>query len=139
MKRLLSLAAAFMAIAVSLPASAQSPIQGLWLNPRRTVAVRTGDCAGKLCGWIVWAAAQARADARDSGIDQLIGIELLENYAIDDRGGWSGRVYVPDMDRDFSSTITQRSATELKVEGCLIGGFICKSQLWERIEQVPHA
>ena len=103
------------------------------------MAVKTGSCGDKLCGWIVWASAEAVQDAKDSGIDNLVGLELLEDYTEQSAGNWSGSVYVPDMGHHFSSTITQLSHAEMKVQGCLIGGFICKSQVWQRIEKVPSA
>ena len=139
MKRFLRLIAIASLAGAGTPALAQSKMDGLWLNPRGTVAVRAGDCGGKLCGWIEWAAPQAQADARDSGIADLKGIELLEDYVPDGAGSWSGSVYVPDMGHHFASTITQVGASELKVQGCLIGGFICKTQIWQRIEKVPNA
>lgn len=126
------------AVCVTTPASAQSTVDGLWLNPHGTVAVRTGPCGDKLCGWIVWASPQARSDAKDSGVDKLDGLELLEDYRPDDDGGWEGTVYVPDMGHRFSSTITQPDARSLRVKGCLIGGFFCKSQVWKRIESLPQ-
>lgn len=112
---------------------------GLWINPRGTVAVRSGACADRLCGWIIWAGPEALADARDGGIDRLVGIELLRDYRADRSGAWSGSVYVPDMGHSFSSTITPIGAAALKIKGCLVGGFICKSQVWRRIEELPHA
>lgn len=140
MKRLSSILTAALIAALAMPAAAQMPqsVGGLWLNPHGSVAVKTDACQDKLCGWIVWASPEALQDAKDSGIDQLIGTELLSDYVPKQPGIWSGSVYVPDMGHHFSSTITQLSATELKVQGCLIGGFICKSQIWQRIEKVPH-
>jgi uncharacterized protein (DUF2147 family) len=140
-------------LAASLPALAQTGatpavqprppvetgINGLWLNPHATVAVRTGECGARLCGWVAWASPQAIQDAHDSGVDHLIGTELLEDYETDGAGRWSGSVYVPDMGHHFSSTISRTSADTLKIQGCLIGGFFCKSQVWQRIEKVPNA
>jgi uncharacterized protein (DUF2147 family) len=115
------------------------PATGLWLNPSSSVAVRTGPCGEKLCGWIVWANAQARGDARDGGVAQLLGTELLENYTPTSARLWSGTVFVPDMGRRFSSQIEQVSASQLKVKGCILGGLLCKSQVWTRIERLPNA
>jgi uncharacterized protein (DUF2147 family) len=129
--------------AMAAPALAQPAVpangrpEGLWLNPRNTVAVRTGPCGERLCGWIVWASAQALADARDGGIVQLIGTELLEGYRRETTGSWSGILFVPDMGRHFPSQIDQVSAGQLKVKGCVLGGLICKSQVWTRIERLP--
>jgi uncharacterized protein (DUF2147 family) len=112
---------------------------GLWLNPHKSVAVRTGPCSDRLCGWVVWADAEALSDARDSGIDKLIGTRLLEDYQSDGAGQWSGTVYVPDMDRHFASQIQQISSHQLKIKGCILGGLFCRSQLWTRIERIPDA
>ena len=115
---------------VQLPS--QRPVQGTWLNPSGIVAVRTGDCAGQLCGWVSWASPGALQDAKDSGIDRLIGTELLENYRAVGPQTWKGTVFVPDMGHRFSSTITQLGGTELKISGCVLGGMLCKSQTWHR-------
>ncbi|WP_243848397.1 DUF2147 domain-containing protein [Sphingomonas insulae] len=107
---------------------------GRWSNPKGTLAVQTGPCAdGSLCGQIVWASPQAQADARDAGIAGLVGTQLLQGYRPEGRGSWAGRVYVPDMGRSFSSRIRQTSAGTLSISGCLVGGFLCKSQVWHRV------
>ena len=119
--------------AVWAKAPTPSEINGTWSNPDGTVAVRTGDCAGKLCGWISWASPAALQDAKDSGIERLIGTELLQDYRAEAPGRWRGTVYVPDMGHSFSSRITQLSPNELKISGCLLGRFVCKSQVWRKI------
>ncbi|AEG50138.1 Protein of unknown function DUF2147 [Sphingobium chlorophenolicum L-1] len=111
--------------------------QGLWLGPHHNVAVRTGPCGDRLCGWIVWADGEAQADARDGGTPRLVGTELLEDYRAEGRGQWRGTVFVPDMGRRFASQISQLSPGRLRVKGCILGGLICKSQLWTRIERLP--
>ncbi|AZI35405.1 hypothetical protein NT2_09_01110 [Caenibius tardaugens NBRC 16725] len=105
---------------------------GTWSNPLGTVKVKTGDCAGNLCGWVVWAAPQAIADARDSGVTRLVGTELLKNYRSTGPGQYQGRVYVPDMGRTFFSTIKQNDVNSMRISGCILGGLICKSQEWHR-------
>ncbi len=112
--------------------------EGLWLNPHRSVVVRTGPCGERLCGWIVWANAEAQADAKDSGIDHLLGTALLEEYRPDGATTWKGTVFVPDMGRRFASEIDVLSPTELKVKGCILGGLICKSQTWTRVTELPR-
>jgi uncharacterized protein (DUF2147 family) len=128
------------AVPVAAVSSAAADVIGTWINPRGTVKVRTGDCAhddagkagGGLCGWVVWAAPKAEADARDSGVTRLIGTELLRGYRSTGRGLYKGEVYVPDMGRTFYSTIEQRGANDLKISGCILGGLICRSQDWHR-------
>ena len=132
-------AMALMALAV--PAGATSaPVprpDGLWLNPHNSVAVRAGPCGANLCGWIVWANQEAQADAKEEGAVTLVGTELLRNYHLDGGSTWIGTVFVPDMGRSFASKIDLIGADRIKVSGCILGGLICKSQVWTRIERVP--
>lgn len=111
--------------------------EGLWLSPHNNVAVRTGPCGERLCGWVVWADAEAQSDARDGGVARLVGTELLEDYHAEGRGNWSGTVFVPDMGRRFSSQINELPTGQLKIKGCILGGLICKSQVWTRIDHIP--
>ena len=105
---------------------------GIWVNPRGSVKVKTGTCGDKLCGWVVWANPQAQQDAKDSGVEKLIGTELLQDYHPTGNGKWQGQVYVPDMGRTFYSKIEQQGPNSLKISGCILGGWICKSQVWNR-------
>lgn len=141
MRRLLGCAAA--ALVMAGPASAENTpaigIEGVWINPHDDVAVHTRTCGNTLCGWVVWANPEAQSDARDGGVARLVGTELLENYRPNGRGSWKGTVFVPDMGRRYSSVIDQVSATQLRIKGCILGGLICRSQVWSRIERLPDA
>lgn len=136
-RRLLSLAAgAWLALAAPCaqarnPEPPESPI-GTWINPRGTVRVKTGLCGINLCGWVVWASSQALDDARSSGVNSLIGTELLRNYRATSTREWHGQVYVPDMGETFYSRIVQLDPNSLKISGCILGGLICKSQVWQK-------
>lgn len=114
-----------------------SPVEGIWHNPKNSVAVRTGDCPDKaagdtLCGWVVRATDTAQADARDGGTPKLIGTALLRDYRRNGRDKWAGQIFVPDMGRTFGSTLAMVDANTISVKGCLIGGFLCKTQIWHR-------
>jgi uncharacterized protein (DUF2147 family) len=99
-------------------------IAGTWMNPHNTVAVHTGACGEKLCGWVVWASAEAQSDARDGGTARL--------------GGWSGTVFVPDRGQRFYSEIEPVDANAMKLKGCILHGLICRSQVWRRIPETPR-
>ncbi|MES2059109.1 MAG: DUF2147 domain-containing protein [Pseudomonadota bacterium] len=123
-----------LAAAVPAPAAIEAlPILGLWHNPQNTLQVRTQACGGELCGVIAHASPVAEQDAREAGVQQLVGVQLLSGYRATGPGKWSGTVFVPDMGRSFSSRIVQLSPDSLKISGCLIGGWLCKSQIWTRV------
>lgn len=109
-------------------------IAGLWANPKQSVVVRTDEANSILSGRVIWASDAAQADARDSGVTSLVGTQLLEDYRPDGPRKWKGIVYVPDMGRRFTSFISQTGPDELKISGCILGGLICRSQVWKRRE-----
>ena len=110
----------------------QTPI-GVWQNPRGTLHVRTRSCGAQLCGDIVWAGPEAISDARDAGVSALVGTQLLSDYRPSGRGHWTGQVYVPDEGRHFYSTIDVVGPNHLRIAGCILGGLICKHQVWTRV------
>lgn len=112
-------------------ATPATPI-GLWQNPKGTIIVQTRHCGQLLCGNIVWAGPRAIADAREAGVNALVGTELLSDYRPSGAGRWTGRVYVPDQGRRFYSTIELRAPNDLRISGCILGGLICKRQDWIR-------
>jgi uncharacterized protein (DUF2147 family) len=124
-----------LALLLALPfaAPAQASPLGLWQNPAKSVVVRTSMCGPTLCGTIVEASAQARADAHDAGIDELIGVSLLRSYRQTGPGAWEGHVFVPDMGHVFFSRIAELSPNQIRISGCILGGLLCKSQVWTRL------
>ncbi len=128
----LAMIAPLTAIAQPSQPAPQSQAHGIWVNPHDNVKVETGDCGGKLCGWVVWATPEAEQDARDGGVQKLVGTELLQNYRQTSGNRWQGRVFVPDMGRTFYSTITREEPGALRISGCILGGLVCKSQLWRK-------
>lgn len=119
-------------LAAASAASPSAAILGTWHNPKNSVAVRTGRCGDKLCGWVIRASDKTQRDVADKGYPPLIGTALLREYKADGKQRWAGQIYVPDMGRAFGSTVTMVDGDTLNVRGCLIGGFICKSQIWRR-------
>lgn len=123
--------------AIALPRPSGDPVTGLWINPYHTVAVRNQMCGNALCGQVVWASNDAKADARESGVPNLIGLDLLENYHAEGRGSWKGTVLVPDLGHRFASEISMLDPDRIRISGCVLHGLICKSQVWTRIGELP--
>ena len=127
--------AAALAVLAGQAATAQGPgVEGVWSNPKGSVQVKTGACGDKLCGWVVYASPKAQADAKKAGAAPLIGTALLRSYRANGAAQWTGQVYIPDRQASYYSTIQLVDAQTLKVSGCILGGLICKSQLWHRVQ-----
>lgn len=129
--RALAMALLLIASSGADAATPATPI-GLWQNPKGTLIVQTRRCGQLLCGNIVWAGPKALADAREAGVNALVGTEFFSDYHASGAGRWTGRVYVPDQGRHFYSTIELRTPDSLRISGCILGGLICKRQDWIR-------
>ncbi len=143
LRRMIAAMVAVTGVAMGASAIAAQPapnasIYGTWINPYHSVAVRTAPCANRLCGRVIWASREAQQDARDGNVPNLIGTSLLENYRLTGARSWAGTVFVPDMGRHFYSLIEQVDDGTMRVRGCILHGLLCKSQLWQRIADVPR-
>ena len=107
---------------------------GVWQNPSGSVHVRATPCGTAMCGVVIYANAKAKADAAKGGSANLIGMDLFQNFTKVDATHWKGRVFVPDINKTFSGTVTVIDADTLSGKGCLIGGIGCKSQTWTRVK-----
>ncbi|QHL90188.1 DUF2147 domain-containing protein [Sphingomonas changnyeongensis] len=106
---------------------------GTWKNPQNSVHVRAQPCGPHMCGIVVWASAKAKADARKGGTDPLIGSRLFRDFEQEKPGIWRGTVFVPDIGRSFSGTISVIDDNTLIGKGCLVGRVGCRSQQWTRL------
>lgn len=110
------------------------PAVGLWSNPKGTLSVRTRRCGAQLCATVVHASAKAQAKAAAAGVPDLIGTELFSNYRPAGERDWSGTLYVPDRGKRVASKLQAADGRTMKVSGCLVGGLVCKSQIWVRMD-----
>lgn len=129
--------AAAIALVAAAPALAQpsaSDAYGVWRNPKDNVRVEIRPCGTAACGTVIWASAKAQAKAREAGTESLVGTQVLKNLELDERRGiWRGKVFVPELNRNFTGIAEPVDARRLRAKGCVIGGFLCKSQIWTKI------
>lgn len=128
-----------MASASAAIAADSARTYGLWRNPKNTVHLEIKDCGEAACGVVVWASDRAKADARKGGSADLVGLRILRDFAPDKNGVWRGRVFVPDLNMTFSGAAMVVDARTLRAKGCVLGGIICKSQIWTRVDAAALA
>lgn len=121
-------------LAAPASAGAQEQIYGVWRNPKNSVHIDIQPCGEYLCGRVVWANAHAREDARKGGTKELVGSQLLRNFAPGKGGAWKGKVFVPDLNVTVSGTAELIDANTLKARGCFFAGLGCKAQNWKRVQ-----
>ena len=128
----LSLIAAALFAAVPSAAGAQSPIEGVWANPKGTVRVQIAPCGQALCGKVISATAKAKRDAANGGTRNLVGTTILSNLTPAGANKWKGRVFMPKANRHATGNFSLNGRNRMNVEGCVLS-VLCKSQTWTRV------
>jgi uncharacterized protein (DUF2147 family) len=123
-------------------ARAAEPI-GLWLTDEGKARVRIVRCAELLCGTIVAlkdpidpATGKPRADTENEDVAErgrpVIGIDVVIGMKPAGTDKWSGQFYSPEEGKTVSGNLLMKDANTLQVEGCLLGGLLCRSEIWTR-------
>ena len=125
------------------PAFAADP-KGTWLTEPGSSRIRIADCGGALCGNIVWLREPNDAATRQPLLDKnnadaakrgrpLMGVTIVIGMKPSGAEKWSGQVYNAEDGKTYTGHITMQGANALKLEGCALGGWVCKSQTWSRV------
>jgi uncharacterized protein (DUF2147 family) len=139
MRKFISFFAVLAALIGMASAPANAADMGVWRNPKDNVRVEIKSCGTSTCGVVVYASAKAQADARKSGLNTLIGQQLLRDFEPDGKGNMRGRVFVPTLKITLSGTAEFIDARTMRAKGCVIGNLLCKSQIWTRVDGVQQA
>lgn len=108
---------------------------GVWIRSSGSAKIRIDKCGGALCGTVVWER-EPRKDLHNpdpgkrnepvTGRRVLLGMKP----AGDDK--WQGEVYNAEDGKTYTGWVTMVAADRLKLQGCVLGGLICKSDTWSR-------
>ncbi len=140
-----TLRAAVVASAVlGLAAPALADPIGTWITANGDSHVRIENCGGALCGNVVWLKEPNDPETGKPKLDKnnadaakrsrpLIGVPIVLSMKPNGAGKWSGEVYNAEDGKTYSGSITERDANAIRLEGCVLGGLICKAQTWTRV------
>ena len=141
MKIMLRIAALDCALGVADVALADP--SGTWLTENGRSRIRIADCGGALCGTIVWLKEPHDPDTGKPKVDKnntdaskrgrpLIGVPIVLSMKPNGSSKWSGQVYNAEDGKTYSGNIIEQGPNGLKLEGCALGGLVCKAQTWTR-------
>ena len=109
---------------------------GVWLRSSGTAKFRIEACGAALCGSIIWEKAPrkdvnnpdpARRDDPLTGKKILLGMKPTGTA-----DQWKGEVYNAEDGKTYTGYISLQPDGSLKLQGCVLGGMICKSDQWTR-------
>lgn len=143
MRRHFLAAAALFVLVGSGSAMAADPI-GTWLTQGGNSRIRVADCGGALCGTIVWLkepndpdTGKPKTDKNNSDAGKrsrpLIGVQIVLGMKPAGADKWSGQVYNAEDGKTYSGNLTYSGGNALQLQGCALGGLVCKGQAWTKV------
>lgn len=122
-------------------ASANDPL-GQWTTENGKGRVRITNCGAALCGTLAWLSEPNDAEGKPKkdihNVDEskrsrpMLGVPILLSMTKDGDKRWKGNIYNAEDGKTYTAYLTPESDSALKVEGCVLGGLICKTQNWTR-------
>jgi uncharacterized protein (DUF2147 family) len=117
---------------------------GNWVTEDGKATVRIANCGGALCGSII-----ALREANDPKTGQpktdqnnadaslrsrpMIGVQIVLGMKPSGTANrWTGQVYNAEDGKTYMGSLTLQDANTIKLEGCVLGGLICKASKWMR-------
>ena len=143
MRRHLLAAVALFALTGAGSALAADPA-GVWLTQGGDSRIRVADCGGALCGTIMWLkepndpdTGKPKTDKNNSDASKrsrpLIGVQIVLGMKPAGTDKWSGQVYNAEDGKTYSGNLTFSGGNSLQLQGCALGGLVCKGQTWTKV------
>ena len=117
---------------------------GTWHTEEGKATVRIAACGPALCGTIISLKAPNDPDTGKPQLDNhnvdaslrsrpMIGVQVVLGMKPSGTANkWSGQVYNAEDGKTYTGSLTLQDANTIKLEGCILGGLVCKAATWTR-------
>jgi uncharacterized protein (DUF2147 family) len=134
-----------MALGCAPLAAQAADATGVWLRATGTARIKIVNCGAALCGSVSWLKEPNGPDGKPRVDDQnpdpakrsrpALGIPVILGMKPTGKTDqWKGEVYKADEGKTYTGFLTVLGPRELKLEGCVLGGMICKAETLTRVE-----
>jgi uncharacterized protein (DUF2147 family) len=120
-------------LAGSALAQARDP-SGTWLSQSGETRVRIARCGAVYCGTITASALPKDINNPDvaNRDRKLIGVQMITDMK-PAGDGFSGELYNIQDGKTYTGKLKLIDPMALQLSGCVLGGLICRSQTWTRV------
>jgi uncharacterized protein (DUF2147 family) len=123
-------------LALAFPALAQGQEPtGTYLSESGDTRVRIARCGSAYCGTIV----AVRGETKDVNnpdpalkTRNLVGVRMISDIR-PSGDGFEGSLYNYKDGKTYSGRMSFRSGNAMQLSGCVLGGLICRTQTWTRV------
>lgn len=123
-------------VTASSTLSLAADAKGDWVRPNGASKIRISSCGAALCGKLIWLKTP-RNDTNnpDASLREqpLLGARIVKSMKPTAKSNqWKGKVYNAEDGKTYTGFIELTAVDKLKLEGCVMGGLICKGETWTR-------
>ena len=125
-------------------------VLGEWLTEDKVSRIQLTECEDAICGHISWIReADATNEAGEPVTDinnpdaalrtrPLVGLRIFHGLkpSADNEDVWEGQVYNPENGENYTASLIPQRNGKLRVKGCILDGWVCKSEIWTRPDAV---
>ena len=123
-------------------AASADPV-GTWLTEGGKSHIKIAKCGAALCGTIVWLKEPNDPDTGKPKTDKnntdsgkrnrpLMGVQIVLGMKPNGTDKWAGQVYNAEDGKTYTGNITYSGGNSLTLQGCALGGLVCKGQTWTK-------
>jgi uncharacterized protein (DUF2147 family) len=143
MKRISDLRALIVGLVFSLalPASTFAAAEdaiGTWKDTETGGVCSIYSCPGGICVKVLTPSKGHETDTYnpDPALKgrSMAGVVLMSGAVKDGADRWKGELYNSEDGKTYSGWVIVNSKNEVKLEGCVLAGIICKSRIWQRAQ-----
>jgi len=128
-------------LAAVLPLSAHAAAEdaiGTWRDADSGGIVSVYSCGGGICVKVVKPGKGREKDDANPNPQlkgrSMAGVVLMNGATKAGADKWKGKLYNSEDGETYTGYVTSVSKDEVKLEGCVAGGLICKSRTWKRAQ-----
>ena len=117
-------------------AFAQSPdTVGTYVNETGGTKVKLDDCREGLCGTVVWMKSPVMDVNNPDASKRNRPVVGLQAVSLKSTGPdtYAGTLYDTESGKTYSGK-AKFSGANVELSGCILGGLICKTSIWKRVE-----
>lgn len=102
---------------------------GVWLREKEGWQIEFKPCGDKLCGEVI---SGEGVDKKTGG--PVVGVQMLFDLEKKNDDTWVGKMYNPGDGNEYKGKVKVLEADRVKMSGCMLGGLVCRSEKWPRVE-----